>query len=237
MTRRFLHNTPWSSLLDAWSEVHPRLRYTIHVRDDRPPFKQAARSAPLNSAVASAACLEGRPGPVTPSTGPRHSPFRSVNADSAAAPDSQLLARAPARKIKQLPLARLIRGSLSCYACAIEWSNESPPDSHTPPAVRSHCQFHRRAGAGQRQRRPQAAAAAGQSQRSQARRKGAIRPQDPAGGDADARGRVLRQRLHSGGGGAADRWRVLAGDAVVAQSQLGASQNGRAAGAVGGQGT
>src|SRR5882757_998162 len=68
MTRRFLHNTPWSSLLDAWSEVHPRLRYTIHVRDDRPPFKQAARSAPLNSAVASAACLEGRPGPVTPST-------------------------------------------------------------------------------------------------------------------------------------------------------------------------
>src|SRR6266566_2751490 len=68
MTRRFLHNTPWSSLLDAWSEVHPRLRYTIHVRDDRPPSKQAARSAPPNSAVASAACLEARPGPVTPST-------------------------------------------------------------------------------------------------------------------------------------------------------------------------
>src|SRR6266567_2667254 len=68
MTRRFLHNTPWSPLLDAWSEVHPRLRYTIHVRDDRPLSKQAARSAPPNSAVASAACLEGRPGPVTPST-------------------------------------------------------------------------------------------------------------------------------------------------------------------------
>src|SRR6266700_3300307 len=68
MTRRFLHNIPWSSLLDAWSEVHPRLRYTIHVRDDRPLSKQAARSAPPNSAVASAACLEGRPGPVTPST-------------------------------------------------------------------------------------------------------------------------------------------------------------------------
>src|SRR6266568_3502843 len=68
MTRRFLHNTPWSSLLDAWSEVHPRLRYTFHVRDDRPPSKQAARSAPPNSAVASAACLEARPGPVTPST-------------------------------------------------------------------------------------------------------------------------------------------------------------------------
>src|SRR6266699_3160863 len=68
MTRRFLHNTPWSPLLDAWSEVHPRLRYTINVRDDRPPSKQAARSAPPNSAVASAACLEGRPGPVTPST-------------------------------------------------------------------------------------------------------------------------------------------------------------------------
>src|ERR1700680_697625 len=39
-----------------------------HVRDDRPPSKQAARSAPPNSAVASAACLEGGPGPVTPST-------------------------------------------------------------------------------------------------------------------------------------------------------------------------
>src|SRR5207302_10012155 len=39
-----------------------RLRHTINVRDDRPPSKQAARSAPPNSAVASAACLEGRPG-------------------------------------------------------------------------------------------------------------------------------------------------------------------------------
>src|SRR5207302_11474587 len=45
-----------------------RLRHTINVRDDRPPSKQAARSAPPNAAVASAACLEGRPGPVTPST-------------------------------------------------------------------------------------------------------------------------------------------------------------------------
>src|SRR3984893_19403255 len=30
----------------------PRLRHTINVRDDRPPSKQAARSAPSNSAVA-----------------------------------------------------------------------------------------------------------------------------------------------------------------------------------------
>src|SRR5467141_1809346 len=46
MTRRFLHNSPWSSLLDAWSEAYPRLRYTISVRDDRLPSKQAARRAP-----------------------------------------------------------------------------------------------------------------------------------------------------------------------------------------------
>src|SRR5260221_3300769 len=58
MTRRFLHTDPWSSLLDAWSEACPRLRYTISVRDDRLPSKQAARRAPPNSAVASAACLE-----------------------------------------------------------------------------------------------------------------------------------------------------------------------------------
>ena len=37
----------------------PRLRYTIIVRDDRPSSKQAARRAQSNSAVASAACLEG----------------------------------------------------------------------------------------------------------------------------------------------------------------------------------
>jgi hypothetical protein len=37
----------------------PRLRYTISVRDDRPSSKQAARRAQSNSAVASAACLEG----------------------------------------------------------------------------------------------------------------------------------------------------------------------------------
>src|SRR3982074_2771391 len=66
MTRRFLHNTPWSSLLDAWSEVHPRLRYTIHVRDDRPPFKQAARSAPLNSAVARRGLLGRQTGARSP---------------------------------------------------------------------------------------------------------------------------------------------------------------------------
>src|SRR5579863_3226415 len=46
----------------------PRLRYTINVRDDRPPSKPAARRAQSNSAVASAAGLERRPGPVTPST-------------------------------------------------------------------------------------------------------------------------------------------------------------------------
>src|SRR5882757_10451830 len=68
MTRRFLHNAPWSSLLDACSEAHPSMPSHHHVRDDRPPSKQAARRAHPNSAVASAACLEGRPLPVTPST-------------------------------------------------------------------------------------------------------------------------------------------------------------------------
>jgi len=49
--------------------------------------------------------------------GSRRSPFRSVNADGAAAPDSsRLLAGAPARKIKQLPTGAPYRGSLSCYA-------------------------------------------------------------------------------------------------------------------------
>src|SRR5207245_11044093 len=59
-----------------------RLRNTINVRDDRPPSKQAARSALPNSAVASAACLEGGPGPVTPSTHPnfRHCEERSDEA-------------------------------------------------------------------------------------------------------------------------------------------------------------
>src|SRR5580704_4788310 len=40
----------------------PRLRDTINVRDDRPPSKQVARRAQSNSAVASAACLEGGAG-------------------------------------------------------------------------------------------------------------------------------------------------------------------------------
>ena len=48
--------------------------------------------------------------------------------------------------------------------------------------------------------------------------------------------RLLRQWLHRGRGSAADQWRHLAGDAAVAQSQLGASRHGRAAGAAGGQG-
>ena len=47
MTRQFLHNGPWSSLHDAWSEAFPDSVDTINVRDDRPPSKQAARRAPL----------------------------------------------------------------------------------------------------------------------------------------------------------------------------------------------
>src|ERR1700730_3118764 len=41
----------------------PRLRHTINVRDDRPPSKQAARSAPSNSAVARLAWRADR-GPI-----------------------------------------------------------------------------------------------------------------------------------------------------------------------------
>ena len=67
-----------------------------------------------------------------------------------------------------------------------------------------------------------AAAAAGQSQRSQDRRQGAVRPQGAAGGDADARARVLCPWLHRRRRGAADQRRHLAGDAAVAQSLLGA---------------
>src|ERR1700704_6409411 len=107
MTRRFLHNTPWSSLLDAWSEVHPRLRYTIHVRDDRPPFKQAARSAPLNSAVASAACLEGRPGPVTPST-------LAVAMRRASSPHERSDMRVRYVRKPVPDIASLIRATLAC---------------------------------------------------------------------------------------------------------------------------
>ena len=59
--------TPWSSLLMLGARSILNFVNTIHVRDDRPPSKQAARSD-THSAVASAACLEGRPGPVTPST-------------------------------------------------------------------------------------------------------------------------------------------------------------------------
>src|SRR5258708_2043296 len=75
MTRRFLHNGPWSSLLDAWSEAYPRLRHTVSVRDDRLPSKQAARRAPPNSAVASAACLEGPGGPLPHLRVQRHPAF------------------------------------------------------------------------------------------------------------------------------------------------------------------
>src|SRR3984957_6422369 len=59
MTRRFRHNNPWSSLLDAWSEACPRLRHTISVRDDRLGFQASRATRASNSAVASAACLEG----------------------------------------------------------------------------------------------------------------------------------------------------------------------------------
>src|ERR1700737_4094951 len=71
MTRRFLHNDPWSSLLDAWSEAYPRLRHTISVRDDRLPSKQARATRATNSAVASAACLEGPRGPFSHFRGER----------------------------------------------------------------------------------------------------------------------------------------------------------------------
>src|SRR5215468_3997787 len=67
MTRRFLHNSPWSSLLDAWSEVHPRLRDTISVRDDRlrtQPRDARHQIAPQRARLA----LEGSR-PVTPSAG------------------------------------------------------------------------------------------------------------------------------------------------------------------------
>src|SRR5882757_6364579 len=68
MTRRFLHNAPWSSLLDAWIEAYPSDSVTPSC-EGRPPAFQASRAQrAINSAVASAACLEGRPGPVTPST-------------------------------------------------------------------------------------------------------------------------------------------------------------------------
>jgi hypothetical protein len=59
MTRRFRHNKPWSSLLDAWSEACPRLRHTTSVRDDRLGFQASRATRASNSAVASAACSEG----------------------------------------------------------------------------------------------------------------------------------------------------------------------------------
>ena len=85
-----------------------------------------------------------------------------------------------------------------------------------------------RMGAGQGHGQSKTAAAARQSQRSQDRRQGAVRPQGAAGGDADARARLLCPWLHRGRGRAADQRRQLAGDAAVAQSLLGPSRPGRA---------
>ena len=94
----------------------------------------------------------------------------------------------------------------------------------------TRCQRRLRAGAGQGQRQSEATAAAGQSERSEARRQGIVRPQAAAGGNADACDRLLRQGLHRRRRSAADHRRHLAGDAAVAQSQLGASRHGQAAG-------
>ena len=68
------------------------------------------------------------------------------------------------------------------------------------------------------------------------RRQGTVRPQGAAGGDAGAGARVLCPRLHRGRRRAADQRRYLAGDAVVAQSQLGASRPDRAGQAAGRKG-
>ena len=54
MTRRFLHNGPWSSLDDAWSgHVPTPLLDTISLRDDRRSRHQAASERATYSAVAS----------------------------------------------------------------------------------------------------------------------------------------------------------------------------------------
>ena len=97
-------------------------------------------------------------------------------------------------------------------------------------------QCRRRMGAGQGHGQSKTAAAARQPQRSQDRRQGTVRPQGAAGGDADARARLLCPWLHRRRGGAADQRRQLAGDAAVAQSLLGASRPGRAGQAAGRQG-
>ncbi|OIQ63417.1 hypothetical protein GALL_550420 [mine drainage metagenome] len=117
--------------------------------------------------------------------------------------------------------------------CAHEPAHDFYP---APPRRRCRRQCSRRTGTGQGKRRSETAAAARQSERSQTGRQGTVRPQDPSRSDADAGGRLLRQGLHRGRASAADQWRDLAGDAVVAQSQLGASRHGRAARAVVGEG-
>ena len=68
------------------------------------------------------------------------------------------------------------------------------------------------------------------------RRQGTVRPQGAAGGDADARARLLCPWLHRRRGRAADQRRQLAGDAAVTQPQLGPSRSGGAGQAPGGEG-
>jgi hypothetical protein len=53
MTRRYLHNSPWSSLDDARSGHPTPVFDTISLRDDRLLAKQAASERATHSAVAS----------------------------------------------------------------------------------------------------------------------------------------------------------------------------------------
>ena len=82
----------------------------------------------------------------------------------------------------------------------------------------------RRPGPGQRQ--SGAAAAACPSRRSRHPGEGIVRPQDRAGQDGCAHPRLLFQGLPCRRRGTADQRRHMAGDALIAQPQLGASKPG-----------
>ena len=99
--------------------------------------------------------------------------------------------------------------------------DEPSPDSLSPACSRSRVPA--------RWRRTRAASIPSRCRRwpipndPQARRQGTVRPQGAAGGDAAAGDRLLCQGLHRRRRGAADQRRDLAGDAAVAQPQLGPS--------------
>jgi hypothetical protein len=100
----------------------PRLRHTISVRDDRPPSKQAARSAPSNSAVASAACLEGGPGPVTPSTVLAFfANYRRKNAPNARGPSPTLISPVTFSSTASITLIELLSqfATMICLPSAV----------------------------------------------------------------------------------------------------------------------